>query len=89
MLVALDPNDTNPEVTIEDFQSALKFCINKLTSKTEESSFLFEISSINNNTQSTQHHSKLSPNHDSKAIVCELSLGELFLLLCFYIYSFS
>ncbi|XP_046652411.1 golgin subfamily B member 1-like [Daphnia pulicaria] len=65
MLVALDPTDTNPEVTIEDFQSALKFCINKLTSKTEDSSFLFNISSINNNPQSTQHHSKLSSNHDT------------------------
>jgi hypothetical protein len=66
MLVALDPTDTNPEVTIEDFQSALKFCINKLTSKTEDSSFL---SSININPQSTQHHSKLSSNHDSKTLV--------------------
>ncbi len=72
MLVALDPTDTNPEVTIEDFQSALKFCINKLTSKTENSAFLFDISSINNNpqSQSTQHHSNLSSNHESKEIVC-------------------
>ena len=66
MLITLDPSDTNPEVTIEDFQSALKFCINKLTSKTGDSSLLFEISSINNNSQSPQRYSKSSLNHESK-----------------------
>lgn len=92
MLVALDPTDTNPEVTIEDFQSALKFCINKLTSKTADSSFLFDISSINNNpqSQSTQHHSKLSSNHDSiKAIVqCLVISGWSFIIICNF-FSFS
>jgi hypothetical protein len=87
MLVALDPTDTNPEVTIEDFQSALKFCINKLTSKTEDSSFLFNISSINNNPQSTQHHSKLSSNHDSKTLVqCSVISGWSFIIIYFFFY---
>ncbi|KAI9555383.1 hypothetical protein GHT06_017898 [Daphnia sinensis] len=65
MLVALDPFNSNPEVTINDFQSALKLCINKLTSTTEDSSFMLDISVCNNNLQSTQQHSTSSPFRES------------------------
>ncbi|KAK4022479.1 hypothetical protein OUZ56_007941 [Daphnia magna] len=65
MLVALDPFNSNPEVTVEDFQSALKLCINKLTSKTEDSSLMLDISVCNNNLQSTQQHSISSPFRES------------------------
>ena len=44
MSAALDPSNLNPEITIEDFQSALKFCINKMTVKTEDS-WLLDVSS--------------------------------------------
>ncbi|XP_057380976.1 uncharacterized protein LOC130703541 isoform X2 [Daphnia carinata] len=65
MLVALDPFNSNPEVTVEDFQSALKLCINKLTSKSEDSSFMLDISVCNSNLQSTQQHSISSPFRES------------------------
>lgn len=86
MLVALDPFNSNPEVTVEDFQSALKLCINKLTSKTEDSSLMLDISACNNNLQSTQQHSISSPFRECMSSVW-LMMFMMIPLFIFYCYS--
>ena len=80
LLLALDPNETDPEITFENFQSSLKLCIKRLTAA-EDPDWLLDLSYEFQN-QSHQDLN-LSSIAQGKASASQMLIPYLYLISLF------